>query len=316
MCASTSLGSAASAHIVQGRLLRIALPLTVASSRSATQCAHHAVAILVAAAASHSPGRQRGRDLHPFDPHFPQSSRLLWHRDTTARTRWHRWRGSRLHELLKLPTGCTRRRGAPALPPGRLKRCHPDVGRRAGACGRGTRGASFRWPRAAATRREEIVTFVVRGDCTPRGTSAAASGCACCGGGDTGFWSAPRIEAVRQATWRARARADCWIGAWRRPQPRGQRPSAAAGAGGEPTAAAAAAATVPGALPDVHACRARLIDPRCCGSRWSPTILSRALLTSSLHRARHAVIESLRRALAPHGGGGVRMRGSVTEYTR
>ena len=44
--------------------------------------------------------------------------------------------------------------------------------------------------------------------------------------------------------------------------------------------------------------------------------LSRSLLTSSLHRARHAVIESLRRALAPHGGGGVRMRGSVTEYTR
>ena len=46
--------------------------------------------------------------------------------------------------------------------------------------------------------------------------------------------------------------------------------------------------------------------------------LSRSLLTSSLHRARHAVIESLRRALAPHGGGGarLRMRGSVTEYTR
>ena len=226
----------------------------------------------------------------------------------------------RLHELLKLPTDCTRG-AARRLYLQEAKRCHPDAGGSEGAfIALHSAWREFSLAPPPPPVHEEIVTFVVRGDCTCGSTTAAASGCACCGGGDTGFWSAPRIEAVRHATWRA-ARAggllDRSVAAAAAAWP--TRPSAAAGAGGEPTAAAAAAATVPGTLPDVHECRARLIDPEVLRLEVvADDPLSRSLLTSSLHRARHAVIESLRRALAPHGGGGarLRMRGSVTEYTR
>ena len=168
----------------------------------------------------------------------------------------------RLHELLKLPTGCTRG-AARRLYLQEAKRCHPDAGGSEGAfIALHSAWREFSLAPPPPPAHEEIVTFVVRGDCTCGSTTAAASGCACCGGGDTGFWSAPRIEAVRQATWRA-ARAGGVLGrsAAAAATARPSRPAAAAGANGEPTAAAAAAATVPGTLPDVHECRARLIDP-------------------------------------------------------
>ena len=213
-----------------------------------------------------------------------------------ARSRSTLTRG-RLHELLDLPTSCSsevaRRQYLQEA-----KRVHPDAGGSASAfvaLNRAWREFSLAPPPPPV--HDEVVTFAV--EALERGAR--------CG---RGFWSPARIEAVRQATWRAARDPNGVLAAYH--------------AAAADFAAAADAEAAPATVPDTHACSARLEPnrPLLRLEMLAEDPQARALLTSHLHRARDAVVEQLRRALVAHDGGAarsplrLRLRGSVTQYTR
>ena len=213
-----------------------------------------------------------------FDPHFPH--RAVFCGTALHRTPPHAHDGTTCAatpaRASQAPDGCTRG-AARRLYLQEAKRCHPDAGvRRARSIALHSAWREFSLaPRRRMYTRRSSPSSPAR--LHLRLHYRRSVRCRACCGGDTGFWSAPRIEAVRQATWR-RARADCWIGAWRQPQPRGplDRPPPlvlVVSRRRRPPPPPRCPALCPTSTSAARASSTR----RCCGSRWSPTILSRAL---------------------------------------
>ena len=216
-----------------------------------------------------------------FDPHFPQSGRLLWHRaapHATARTRWHHLRGYACTSFSSSRRAARAARRAASTSRRRNAAIRTPAARRARSLRCTRRGASFRWPRRRRlyTRRSSPSSFAAIAPAAPlppqRQAARAAVAAILASGVRRGSRRCARPRGGR------RARADCWIGAWRQPQPRGplDRPPPlvlVVSRRRRPPPPPRCPALCPTSTSAARASSTR----RCCGSRWSPTILSRAL---------------------------------------